>query len=116
MQILFRYPYYITQLYKRENGFLTWLRYTIWIPLYPLGFLCEGIIILRSIPYAEETGIFSIFLPNSYNITFHFPTLLRVYLLFFMLPMMYTMMSHMYKTRKAKLGRGVQRPVITKYK
>jgi len=23
------------------------LRYTMWIPLYPLGFLCEGVVILR---------------------------------------------------------------------
>ncbi|KAG8222180.1 hypothetical protein J437_LFUL001272 [Ladona fulva] len=40
------YPYYVTQVYNYEIGFLTWLRYTIWIPLYPLGFLCEGIVIL----------------------------------------------------------------------
>ncbi|KAI4458399.1 ptpla domain protein [Holotrichia oblita] len=99
-----RYPYYITQLYKTENKILTWLRYSIWIPLYPLGFLCEGIIVLRSIAYVEETGIYSISLPNSYNVAFHFPTVLRIYLLFFLFPGMYVMMSHMYRVRKAKLG------------
>lgn len=40
---VFRYPYYLTQLFKFEIGLLTWIRYTIWIPLYPLGILCEGI-------------------------------------------------------------------------
>lgn len=99
-----RYPYYITLLYKKENGFLTWLRYTIWIPLYPLGFLCEGIVVLRSIVYLEETQKFTVSLPNPCNFTFHFPTFLRVYLLFFFVPGMYTLMSYMYKARSKKLG------------
>ncbi|KAK7081021.1 hypothetical protein SK128_016016 [Halocaridina rubra] len=43
---LVRYPYYMLRVYDLEIGFLTWLRYTIWIPLYPLGFICEGIVIL----------------------------------------------------------------------
>lgn len=98
-----RYPYYITLLYKKENAFLTWLRYTVWIPLYPLGFVCEGIIILRSIMYLEETDKFTIALPNLYNFTFHFPTFLRIYLLFCFVPGMYTLMSYMYKARNKKL-------------
>ncbi|CAH2049506.1 unnamed protein product, partial [Iphiclides podalirius] len=32
-----RYPFYISQIYKKEIYILTWLRYTMWIPLYPLG-------------------------------------------------------------------------------
>lgn len=42
-----RYPYYMTRVYNKDFGIITWLRYTVWIPLYPLGFLCEGIVILR---------------------------------------------------------------------
>jgi len=26
----------------REINFVTWLRYTAWIPLYPTGFVLEG--------------------------------------------------------------------------
>jgi len=26
----------------REVAFVTWLRYTAWIPLYPTGFVLEG--------------------------------------------------------------------------
>ncbi|XP_028901541.1 very-long-chain (3R)-3-hydroxyacyl-CoA dehydratase isoform X2 [Zeugodacus cucurbitae] len=55
---IIRYPYYLTQIFKCEIGLLTWLRYTIWIPLYPMGILCEGIIILRNLPYFEETKRF----------------------------------------------------------
>ena len=36
-------------------SFTLFHRYTLWIPLYPLGFICEGVIALRNIPYFEET-------------------------------------------------------------
>ncbi|XP_044740677.1 very-long-chain (3R)-3-hydroxyacyl-CoA dehydratase [Chrysoperla carnea] len=101
---LVRYPYYISQLYNKDIGFLTWLRYTIWIPLYPLGIVCEGVIILRNIPYFEETQKFTVSLPNTYNFAFHFPTVMRLYLLIFIIPVMYALMSHMYKARVKKLG------------
>ncbi|XP_063226020.1 very-long-chain (3R)-3-hydroxyacyl-CoA dehydratase isoform X2 [Bacillus rossius redtenbacheri] len=83
---IFRYPYYITQVYKINIRILTWLRYTMWIPLYPLGFLCEGVIVLRNIPYFEETQRFTVSLPNSWNFAFHFPTVMRLYLLFLFFP------------------------------
>nr|XP_036213850.1 very-long-chain (3R)-3-hydroxyacyl-CoA dehydratase isoform X6 [Bactrocera oleae] len=40
---IIRYPYYLTQLFKCEIFLLTWLRYSIWIPLYPMGILCEDL-------------------------------------------------------------------------
>lgn len=101
-----RYPYYITQLLNVEISFLKWLRYTIWIPLYPLGFLCEGIIMLRNIPYFEETQKFTVSLPNSYNFTLHFPSVIRLYLLFLLLPLMYTLMSRMNQLRSRKLRKA----------
>ncbi|XP_048507005.1 very-long-chain (3R)-3-hydroxyacyl-CoA dehydratase isoform X2 [Athalia rosae] len=100
-----RYPYYLTQLFKTEFSFLTWLRYTIWMPLYPLGFLCEGIIVLRNIPYFEETNKFTVALPNEWNFAFHFPSAMRIYLLLLCLPGMYTMMSHMNRVRYQKLSK-----------
>uniref|UniRef100_U5ENU0 Very-long-chain (3R)-3-hydroxyacyl-CoA dehydratase n=1 Tax=Corethrella appendiculata TaxID=1370023 RepID=U5ENU0_9DIPT len=99
-----RYPYYLTQLVNINFSILTWLRYTIWIPLYPLGIMCESIIVLRNIPYFEETKRFTIEMPNSYNFTFHMPTFMKIYLLVLILPGMYFMMNHMSKTRSNKLG------------
>ncbi|XP_075222210.1 3-hydroxyacyl-CoA dehydratase 2 isoform X2 [Lycorma delicatula] len=100
-----RYPYYIAQHFKVKGSYvLTWLRYSIWIPLYPLGILCEGIIILRNIPYFEETNKFSVSLPNSWNVSFHCPTVMKLYLLLLFFPGMYTMMKHMYRARIKKLG------------
>ncbi|KAF9803659.1 hypothetical protein SFRURICE_003371 [Spodoptera frugiperda] len=99
----FVYPYYISQLYKKDFYILTWLRYTMWIPLYPIGIICEAIVILRNIPYFEETQRFTVSLPNEWNFAFHMPTFLRVYLLFLTFPGMYFVMSHMHKLRTVKL-------------
>ena len=40
--LLDRYPYYALSVINYEVKQLTWLRYTAWIPLYPIGFTCEG--------------------------------------------------------------------------
>ncbi|XP_023943202.1 very-long-chain (3R)-3-hydroxyacyl-CoA dehydratase [Bicyclus anynana] len=98
-----RYPYYISQLYKKDIYILTWLRYTMWIPLYPLGMLCESIVILRNIPYFEETNRFTISMPNEWNFAFHMPSFLRIYLLLLMFPGLYLVMKHMHRLRIVKL-------------
>ena len=74
-------------------------RYTMWIPLYPMGFICEGVIALRDIPFFEETEKFSVLLPNKWNFGFYFPNVIRFYLLFGFFPMLYTQMWHMYNLR-----------------
>jgi len=35
----------------REVSFVTWLRYTAWIPLYPTGFVLEGNFFLFLLPW-----------------------------------------------------------------
>lgn len=101
-----RYPYYLSQLLKIEISILTWLRYSLWIPLYPLGVLCEGIIILRNIPYFEETKRFNLAMPNNINMSFHMPTFMYLYLIFLILPGIFFVMTHMQTTRAKKLGTG----------
>jgi len=101
---LVRYPYYLFRVYNMDIGFLTWLRYTVWVPLYPIGFICEGVIALRSIPYFEETEQFSVLLPNKWNVSFYLPNFIRCYLLFGFFPLLYTQMWHMYKLRCKRLG------------
>ena len=41
-----RYPFYMLSSINREIKLITWLRYTAWIPLYPMGFTFEGNIFL----------------------------------------------------------------------
>jgi len=100
---VFRYPYYLLRLCDADIPLVTWLRYSVWLPLYPLGFMLEGVVILRSIPYSEETGAYTLALPNRLNTAFHFPSFLRIYLLFFFFPVLYKMMMHMHHQRLKKL-------------
>lgn len=41
--LLIRYPYYALAVLKKEVWWVTWLRYSLWVPLYPFGFGFEGI-------------------------------------------------------------------------
>ena len=105
-----RYPYYFLNLILDGQGklkfyfqWIQWLRYTIWIPLYPLGVLCEGLIIIRNIVYFEETKKFTLEMPNKFNFTFNMVLFLKTYLLFLILPGIFFMMKHMAKERVKKL-------------
>lgn len=100
---LIRYPYYIIALVKKDIPWLTWLRYSIWIVLYPLGVLCEGTILLRSLPFFEETKRFSIELPNKWNFTFDMVSFMKFYMGLVLLPGLYFVMKHMTKLREKKL-------------
>ncbi|VDM31052.1 unnamed protein product [Hydatigera taeniaeformis] len=82
---LVRYPYYALRLFDEEIGLLTYLRYTLWIPLYPIGFMSEGKLIILAMPLLEESRRFCIELPNHANISFDFSTFLHIYVLL-MLP------------------------------
>ncbi|KFP28166.1 Very-long-chain (3R)-3-hydroxyacyl-[acyl-carrier protein] dehydratase, partial [Colius striatus] len=100
---LFRYPYYMLSCIGIEWKLLTWLRYTAWIPLYPLGGLAEAVSIIQSIPIFSETGKFSLGLPNPLNVTIQFSFLLQIYLIVLFLGV-FMNFRHLYKQRKQHLG------------
>lgn len=49
-----RYPWYTTQLFKISPHWLTWLRYTAFIPLYPVGITCEVVTMYRALPVFQQ--------------------------------------------------------------
>ncbi|XP_010184516.1 PREDICTED: very-long-chain (3R)-3-hydroxyacyl-CoA dehydratase 3, partial [Mesitornis unicolor] len=100
---LFRYPYYMLSCIGIEWKPLTWLRYSTWIPLYPLGGLAEAVCIVQSIPIFSETGKFSLGLPNPLNVTIQFSFLLQLYLIALFLGV-FVNFRHLYKQRKQHLG------------
>ena len=99
-----RYPYYLFRVFDKDVGVVTWLRYSIWVPLYPIGLISEATLAYRCIPFFEETGKFSVQLPNEYNLSFYFPNMIRAYLLIGFFPFSYTQMIHMYNQRCKRLG------------
>ncbi|XP_027322403.3 very-long-chain (3R)-3-hydroxyacyl-CoA dehydratase 3 [Anas platyrhynchos] len=100
---LFRYPYYMLSCIGIEWKPLTWLRYTTWIPLYPLGGLAEAVCLIQSIPIFSETGKFSLGLPNPLNVTIQFSFLLQLYLIALFLGV-FVNFRYLYKQRKQHLG------------
>uniref|UniRef100_A0A8B9K2B3 Very-long-chain (3R)-3-hydroxyacyl-CoA dehydratase n=1 Tax=Astyanax mexicanus TaxID=7994 RepID=A0A8B9K2B3_ASTMX len=78
---IFRYPFYMLACIDTEWKMLTWLRYTIWMPLYPLGVLAEAVSVIQSIPIFDETKFLSIPLPAALGSSISFSYILRFYLL-----------------------------------
>uniref|UniRef100_A0A672ZYJ9 Very-long-chain (3R)-3-hydroxyacyl-CoA dehydratase n=1 Tax=Sphaeramia orbicularis TaxID=375764 RepID=A0A672ZYJ9_9TELE len=61
---IFRYPFYMLACIGTEWKLLTWLRYSLWIPLYPLGlYLKVTVAVIQSLPIFDETRRFSLPLP-----------------------------------------------------
>jgi very-long-chain (3R)-3-hydroxyacyl-CoA dehydratase len=75
---IFRYPYYALSVLGMEAKTLTWLRYTAWIPLYPLGFTSEATVLWLSIPHFKNSGYFQFDLPNPLNFSFDVVSLIWI--------------------------------------
>lgn len=100
---IFRYPYYMLCCIDMDWKVLTWLRYTVWIPLYPLGCLAEAVSVIQSIPVFNETGRFSFTLPYPMEIKVRFSFFLQVYLIMLFLGL-YINFRHLYKQRRRHYG------------
>uniref|UniRef100_A0AC34GML5 Very-long-chain (3R)-3-hydroxyacyl-CoA dehydratase n=1 Tax=Panagrolaimus sp. ES5 TaxID=591445 RepID=A0AC34GML5_9BILA len=100
----FRYPYYAVASLGIELYILTWLRYSIWILLYPSGLVLEAITIIRSIPYYYESGKWSIPMPNSLNFSFNFGIFLAIFVTTVFPKIAYTLLSHMRRQRSKKFA------------
>ncbi|XP_071354349.1 very-long-chain (3R)-3-hydroxyacyl-CoA dehydratase [Trachinotus anak] len=98
---IFRYPFYMLGCFNTEWKTLTWLRYTIWIPLYPLGVLAEAVAVVQSIPIFYETKLFSIPLPKAIGTAISFSYILHIYLVLMFLGL-FINFRHLYKQRKRR--------------
>ncbi|KAH7728814.1 butyrate induced transcript [Aphelenchoides avenae] len=100
---MFRYPYYALNSLSTDVKVVTWLRYNMWIPLYPIGLLLELITFVRSIPYYYASGKYGIELPNSANFAFNFGIFLAIFTLTLFPLIAYQLLGHMYSQRKKKM-------------
>ncbi|KAM6961210.1 very-long-chain (3R)-3-hydroxyacyl-CoA dehydratase [Aplochiton taeniatus] len=98
---IFRYPFYMLGCLDTEWRTLTWLRYTIWIPLYPLGVLAEAVAVIQSIPIFDEAKLFSIPLPKAIGTSIPFSYVLKGYLVLMVLGL-YINFRHLYKQRRRR--------------
>lgn len=88
---LIRYPYYWTQLRKSTPKWLEWLRYNLFIILYPVGASSEAFLAYRALPAA-----------NYYHP--YWAAIMKLVLVIYP-PSFYLLYKHMFIMRKKVLGK-----------
>jgi very-long-chain (3R)-3-hydroxyacyl-CoA dehydratase len=83
---------------------LTWLRYSLFLVLYPLGISGEIGCLVASLPYIAAHDVWHVSLPNAHNVAYSHYTVLLCTLFVLYPPGSYLMIGHMWKQRAAKLG------------
>jgi len=89
-----RYLFYTCNQYSAVPFVLGWLRYTLFIVLYPTGVAGEVGTIFNSLPFVKRTHLYSTYMPNSLNFGFDFYyALIASFALYIIgLPYLYTYM------------------------
>lgn len=101
---IIRYSYYFGNLIGYVPYFLTYLRYTLFIVLYPLGVSGELICYYTLSQYSKShSNAYTYALPNKWNFTFNFYYFLICTMLTYF-PLFPHLYMHMFSQRKKILG------------
>eukprot|EP00126_Sphaerothecum_destruens_P012748 Sdes_comp21839_c0_seq1m20393 len=79
---IIRYPFYALCLMNQNTKLfktMSYFRYTLWIPLYPIGVIGEWSLLYSSLPFILKRNILHLELPNQYNFSFNFYWALCIY-------------------------------------
>ena len=102
-----RYLFYFFKLLSPKSGppkVLVWLRYSLFLVLYPLGVASELALAYASIgPLGKSKKLDVLQMPNAMNVSLHGPTLMRVFMSCYM-PVWPLLFSYMLKQRGKVLG------------
>lgn len=100
-----RYSFYLCGLVKKDSmpKTLTWLRYSAFAVLYPLGITGEIMCFVNALPFIKSQQPFSVALPNKWNFTFSYYHFVWFTLLGLYPPGSYVMYSYMLNQRKKVL-------------
>jgi len=98
-----RYSMYAVSIVTSPPYFLVWLRYTFFIIAYPMGLVGELMVSYAGRSYAQEHEVLTVKLPNSLNSTFHFPSVILVFMVLYII-FFNPMYIHMFGQRKKVLG------------
>lgn len=100
---IFRYSFYALRVFNVEIYPITWARYTLFMPLYPMGGFCEAQIVLATVNYYEKMSAYSLELPNSANFSFSLTSFLRFYTFALLGPSIFYLMKYMWSQRRKQL-------------
>ena len=101
-----RYVFYLLKLVPGESVvpyWLLWLRYSLFIALYPPGIAGEVRELLVALPGVRASGVASLALPNAYNVVIDYHAVLCALLLLY-IPGSPMMIGHMWGQRKKELA------------
>ncbi|KAJ8397875.1 hypothetical protein AAFF_G00435640 [Aldrovandia affinis] len=77
---LLRYPHGLLALISTPSFNMLWVRHTLWILVYPLSVLAEGVTIYQALPYFQSLRTFSFQVVWPVSLYVHFPYVLLAYL------------------------------------
>ncbi|XP_055006984.1 very-long-chain (3R)-3-hydroxyacyl-CoA dehydratase 1 isoform X1 [Boleophthalmus pectinirostris] len=97
-----RYSYYTFKLLHHLPYFIKWARYNLFIILYPLGVIGELLTIYAALPFVRRTGMYSMRLPNKYNVSFDYYYCLIIVMLSY-IPLFPQLYFHMLRQRRRVL-------------
>lgn len=100
---IIRYSYYALNLIKAVPDILIYLRYTLFVILYPIGVTGELLCMYYAQEEVSRTNMWSYSLPNDYNFVFNYRFVIIATMLSYIpfFPMLY---GHMFVQRKKILG------------
>ncbi|PWV17301.1 putative protein tyrosine phosphatase [Trypanosoma cruzi] len=101
---IIRYAFYATNLLDFKPKILTWLRYTAFMLLYPVGISGEVGCFYKALPYIKANKPWSMELPNRYNWTFSWYNTVWLILLGLYPYGSYVMYTYMLQQRRKVLG------------
>jgi very-long-chain (3R)-3-hydroxyacyl-CoA dehydratase len=103
---IIRYFYYFSNLIGIVPHVLVWLRYTLFIVLYPLGVTGELLCFYAAVKYATANpNSWSYVLPNKWNFTFSYLYFLIILMLIY-IPVFPHLYLHMFSQRRKILSPG----------
>jgi very-long-chain (3R)-3-hydroxyacyl-CoA dehydratase len=100
---IIRYSYYAVNLLNLDVAAITWLRYTLFIVLYPIGVTGELWCQIASLERIAAERIFSLAMPNAANFIFNYYVVVILIMLSY-IPIFPVLYMHMFAQRKKVIG------------
>ncbi len=100
---IIRYAFYTLNLINLNLTLVTWLRYTLFIVLYPLGVTGELWCYFASLSAVKASGLYSMAMPNALNFTFNLYVVFILVMLGY-IPGFPPMYFHMFAQRRKIFG------------
>lgn len=109
-----RYLFYVLETLGQKAPYaLTWVRYSLFLVLYPTGITGEVGSLVTALPFIKERGVLTATMPNAHNFAWNHWAVMAAALALYV-PGSPTMIGHMWKQRVKKLAEARGEPKAAK--